>query len=233
MKKSFFKALADKASTIAPRLNGSLGRALESIKSDRRRLFMVVIGGAATTSLLLTFAIPRAKAFFFEKGCEGELKKKLRDPESYRRESPPSAVLRTNKGKSITWTFNAKNSFGGYGDTSEVLCVKQYETGSLVLVFPDSSQEDTTDAAEEALALISDDFLKRVTLREEAARQREIERQQRIAQEEFQRQQAELQRNAAAERLQAIQSQIDDRLDKAHQEYMDSSRRINERMGYE
>ncbi|WP_198537944.1 hypothetical protein [Vulcanococcus limneticus] len=58
---------------------------------------------------------------FFPEGCNRAVKSGLKDPDSYRIDKKPFVAQKTSV-VTWEWTYNAKNSYGGYGDPSTVLC---------------------------------------------------------------------------------------------------------------
>jgi hypothetical protein len=47
--------------------------------------------------------------------CEEELKKQLKDPNSYQRATDFETLFDNGNEKEISWNFRSKNGFGGYG----------------------------------------------------------------------------------------------------------------------
>ena len=63
--------------------------------------------------------------------CESNLEKKLRDPDSYKRDGDFITASDSGSQKVITWQFRSKNGFGGY--TSAVaMCYVGKESGGTV-----------------------------------------------------------------------------------------------------
>ena len=66
------------------------------------------------------------------KACRENLISNLKDRESYRQDSDPKVIQEEpGQPKVWGWYYNAKNSMGGYGDGSEVLCYQE-ESGRVV-----------------------------------------------------------------------------------------------------
>ena len=60
------------------------------------------------------------------KACRENLISNLKDRESYRQDSDPKVIQEEpDQPKVWGWYYNAKNSMGGYGDGSEVLCYQE------------------------------------------------------------------------------------------------------------
>ena len=66
------------------------------------------------------------------KACRENLISNLKDRESYRQDSDPKVIQEEpGQPKVWGWYYNAKNSMGGYGDGSEVLCYQE-ESGRVI-----------------------------------------------------------------------------------------------------
>ena len=66
------------------------------------------------------------------KACRENLISNLKDRESYRQDSDPKVIQEEpDQPKVWGWYYNAKNSMGGYGDGSEVLCYQE-ESGRII-----------------------------------------------------------------------------------------------------
>ena len=78
-----------------------------------------------------------------KKSCEEYLRQQLKDPDSYRRDSE-LAIAQEIPGQPIVygWRFNAKNSYGGYGNGSEALCYQDSSKAIEVHIVDDEKTGD-------------------------------------------------------------------------------------------
>jgi hypothetical protein len=63
--------------------------------------------------------------------CERVLKEKLRDPDSYKRDSDFVNMSNSGSEKEVRWFFRAKNGFGGY-NSGAAICNVSKENGGTV-----------------------------------------------------------------------------------------------------
>jgi hypothetical protein len=101
--------------------------------------------------------------------CEQQVQARLNDPESYKRRSDPETVQRVEgQPEVIAWTFNAKNSLGGYSSPVEALCFESTDGNVSTFVGNGSAETEETRRRQDFLALTNPEL---------AARLQEIETQ--------------------------------------------------------
>ena len=106
----------------------SVSRIKEREKPAMRRFLPALVATALLTTgcEMLT---PGGKTI---KACRENLISNLKDRESYRQDSDPKVIQEEpDQPKVWGWYYNAKNSMGGYGDGSEVLCYQE-ESGRII-----------------------------------------------------------------------------------------------------
>ena len=110
--------------------------------------------------------------------CRENLISNLKDRESYRQDSDPKVIQEEpDQPKVWGWYYNAKNSMGGYGDGSEVLCYQE-ESGRVI------QQSFGVDDAEERrlfLAVTSPKIQKEIADKKAAAEKAKAEREAKAA----------------------------------------------------
>lgn len=63
--------------------------------------------------------------------CESNVKAKLRDPDSYKRDGDFIITDNTGITKAVSWKFRARNGFNGYNVSAAVCIVKKENSGSV------------------------------------------------------------------------------------------------------
>jgi hypothetical protein len=102
------------------------------IKSKDKSVLCRLIPALIASALLTTgceVLTPGGKTI---KACRENLISNLKDRESYRQDSDPKVIQEEpDQPKVWGWYYNAKNSMGGYGDGSVVLCYQE-ESGRVI-----------------------------------------------------------------------------------------------------
>ena len=101
--------------------------------------------------------------------CEQQVQAQLNDPESYKRRSDAETAQQV-KGQPevISWSFNARNSLGGYSTPVEALCYESTDGNINTFIGNGSTETEETRRRQDFLALTNPEL---------AARLQEIESQ--------------------------------------------------------
>jgi hypothetical protein len=101
--------------------------------------------------------------------CEQQVQARLNDPDSYKRRSDAETVQSVEgQPEVIAWSFNAKNSLGGYSSPVEALCYESADGNINTYVGNGSGESEETRRRQDFLALTNPEL---------AARLRQIESQ--------------------------------------------------------
>ena len=121
-------------------------------------LFFVAVaatGCTVTPSLTKEYGLN-----FFPAGCSRAVKRTLRDPASYIVVASPKIVQKT-KFTTWEWSYNAKNGYGGYGDSSTVLCYVN-EKGAAEIFTRSADESDLLSGRNSFLAKTDPELNKKI-----------------------------------------------------------------------
>jgi len=86
--------------------------------------------------------------------CEHQVRAKLNDPESYRKRSDAESVQQiVGQPQVIGWSFNAKNSLGGYPSPVEALCYETKDGNVSTFIGSGSTEAEESRRRQDYLAL--------------------------------------------------------------------------------
>ena len=95
--------------------------------------------------------------------CEQQVQARLNDPESYKRRSEVESVRQIEgQPKVIGWTFNAKNSLGGYSSPVEALCYETTDGNVSTFVGNGSTETEDMRRRQDYLALTNPELAARL-----------------------------------------------------------------------
>jgi hypothetical protein len=95
--------------------------------------------------------------------CEQQVQTRLNDPESYKRRTEVESVQQVEgQPKVIGWSFNAKNSLGGYSSPVEALCYEATNGNVSTFVGNGSAEGEEMRRRQDYLALTNPELAARL-----------------------------------------------------------------------